>query len=572
MATAETEFIRLELDVRDQTGRIGLQFAVADPAWMLGRQWQFGEFAGEDAGSPASAVMWTRTSRLTRFLPKLPDGTAGVRITDPHLPLEARLENEHQPRSEADARLAALAGVWYQRRLAVVPQTTGLTRYRRDLQTRYPLVLPASVAEGRDPLLEVAAGRALDGQQLIADLRPAVAAGSLPPQPAVDAADRSAVLQAAQELIAWHDDVTGRRLADSTAWVPDRMEYQASVSAPTSGGETVFAAAEYDSGILDWDQFDVAPGAALGAAADGPPPAAQRQEFLPSAVSFAGMPVPRLWEFEESAVDLGEIEANPEDVAAMLVAEFALRFGNDFFLVPLPLQAGAVHWTEALIVADTFGRRFRIDHASQDGFRVFEHTGAGVPPAGLSPPLVVFPTAVGLLESEPREQIALLLDEAANLRWAVERRALDALGAPADRDEAAARSRPAPPAPAPSPREPDGQRTLRYVARTPLQPHWFPLLPDAPGSERLRLARVAALPGETVQPAPLGRVLAELAATTMPVEELTRAGKEVLRTWQYARGSDGTQHLWMGRRVRSARPAASPSVRFDELAGRNGGA
>src|SRR5262245_14176149 len=32
-----------------------LQARVADPLWMLARQWQFNEFQGEDAGSPIKA-------------------------------------------------------------------------------------------------------------------------------------------------------------------------------------------------------------------------------------------------------------------------------------------------------------------------------------------------------------------------------------------------------------------------------------------------------------------------------------------------------------------------------------
>ena len=34
-----------------------LQAKVADPLWMLARQWQFNEFQGEDAGSPIEAQL-----------------------------------------------------------------------------------------------------------------------------------------------------------------------------------------------------------------------------------------------------------------------------------------------------------------------------------------------------------------------------------------------------------------------------------------------------------------------------------------------------------------------------------
>ena len=43
---------RLEGRSRDGDNDAGLEMRIADPLWMLGRQWQFGEFKGEDTGSP----------------------------------------------------------------------------------------------------------------------------------------------------------------------------------------------------------------------------------------------------------------------------------------------------------------------------------------------------------------------------------------------------------------------------------------------------------------------------------------------------------------------------------------
>ena len=39
---------RLEGRSRESDNPTGLEMRVADPFWMLGRQWQFGEFKGED--------------------------------------------------------------------------------------------------------------------------------------------------------------------------------------------------------------------------------------------------------------------------------------------------------------------------------------------------------------------------------------------------------------------------------------------------------------------------------------------------------------------------------------------
>src|SRR6478752_8096371 len=49
---SETTWSRLEpLPTSDDVSE-ALQAKVADPLWMLARQWQFNEFQGEDAGTP----------------------------------------------------------------------------------------------------------------------------------------------------------------------------------------------------------------------------------------------------------------------------------------------------------------------------------------------------------------------------------------------------------------------------------------------------------------------------------------------------------------------------------------
>ena len=49
---------------RDETS---LQARIYDPLWLLARQWQFGEFQGEDNGSPVMARWRAESARLTRY-------------------------------------------------------------------------------------------------------------------------------------------------------------------------------------------------------------------------------------------------------------------------------------------------------------------------------------------------------------------------------------------------------------------------------------------------------------------------------------------------------------------------
>jgi len=59
-----TYWQQLQPSPRDASIATSSAACVRDPAWMLPRQWQLGEFAGADAGSPAFARITSRTARL----------------------------------------------------------------------------------------------------------------------------------------------------------------------------------------------------------------------------------------------------------------------------------------------------------------------------------------------------------------------------------------------------------------------------------------------------------------------------------------------------------------------------
>src|SRR3954454_8008570 len=83
---------RLEGRPRSVDFTRSLRAEVRDPLWFLTRQWQYGEFEGEDAGSPIDARIAYRTSTL--------DGFAAGSIAgpyDPGTPLEVTVAREEVP-------------------------------------------------------------------------------------------------------------------------------------------------------------------------------------------------------------------------------------------------------------------------------------------------------------------------------------------------------------------------------------------------------------------------------------------------------------------------------------------
>src|SRR5579863_5964890 len=78
-----TTWTRLEPSPRDPTMQRSLQAQVRDALWMLGRQWQLGEFLGSDGGSPVQATCAAQSQTVTTYCPGA-DPTATVPI-DPTL-------------------------------------------------------------------------------------------------------------------------------------------------------------------------------------------------------------------------------------------------------------------------------------------------------------------------------------------------------------------------------------------------------------------------------------------------------------------------------------------------------
>src|SRR5687767_3891640 len=80
------------LEGRPDFGR-ALKAEVRDAMFMLSKQWQLGEFKGDDAGSPATTKIQLATTRLRGY--RAARGTALV--FDESLPLEARVERRALP-------------------------------------------------------------------------------------------------------------------------------------------------------------------------------------------------------------------------------------------------------------------------------------------------------------------------------------------------------------------------------------------------------------------------------------------------------------------------------------------
>jgi hypothetical protein len=285
----------------------------------------------------------------------------------------------------------------------------------------------------------------------------------------------------------------------------------------------------------------------------GAAPQSVARTLVPTPVTFKGMPARRYWEMELADVDLGALEAGPTDLGRLMLREFALVYGNDWFLVPLPVRVGSVCRLTSLVVSDTFGVASVIPHYAQtaDGGRWRMFAVSGDAPDHV---LLLPPAAARAQTSEPIEQVLLVRDEAANLAWGVERLVQGVAGATIDRVSAS------PPSPAVAPSRP----LPRYRLGTSVPEYYIPYVVDGAGAQR-RLKRAALLrtDGSRSPILPLGRLL----GPDVPLfeEEFAREGVRLERTYRLARWTDGSTHLWLARRKAPGAVAASSGLQFDSV-------
>lgn len=547
-----TIWTRLEPRCRSADLSAALEARTHDPLWMLTRQWQFGEMQGDDAGSPVLATIATLSAPLNRYA----SGTDAPVALPASTPLEAFTEREvvRPSGSGVDYRQSADAGLYFLRLLSA----GGVGSLAAAYVSQYEITVPTTTVDApAAALAAIIAGRVPDGVRLAADLR--AAQPNLPAAPAIPTTSKTAVQTAVTAFLAWFDSVYDAPApggaVDPPAWVKERMEYHFSVDAIATDMPCAFLADQYTgSQPIDWPSFDYV-AKPLGDVTAAP--AVVTRTVVPAPVTFKGMPARRYWQLEDANVDLGAIEAGPTDLARLMLREFALVYGNDWFLVPVPVAVGSITRIASLIVTDTFGITQTIPHyaSTSDGgrWRMFALSGDALDHRLIMPPVVAQSQT-----SAPQEQVLLVRDDAASLAWGVEAIVAGESGAPIDRASATAAA--APPAAPPT-----ASTALQYVLGTSAPEYYLPFVAAPIDATQQRLVRAAflATDGSRVPITPLGRLLAP--EVQMFEEEFIREGVRVERMYRLARWTDGSTHLWLARRKVTGAVAGASGLAFDQI-------
>ena len=612
-----------------------LKAAVHDPLWMLTRQWQFGEFQGEDTGSAVFAKIMLVTTRVNKF--KHRDGS--ITDYDESVPLETFVERMPVL---YDLRFRAVSGQHWMRilkkkSLGYIAPTPGDAYDHVTVQNAFATIFSLSLPEidhNNDATsLQVAkarllsnklahqaitglSGRTTDGvawyDALKATGNPVTLPANITTHPAWKAAFNGFVLDAANDFITWFERSHEHPANSNDSWAPPNLEYSFGCSMPNKGssGNTVLEAKEYYSGTLDWYAFNLDLNT-NGTGLAKPDPAAEdafvKTEILtviPSEARFGGMPNSRWWEFEDGSTDLGNITAETTNLAKILLAQFALMYSNDWFVVPYDVPAGSVSEVKGILVTDTFGERTLVEVAGQGdandwtGWTMFNFTktSASEGKSGKTDPRIYIPPVISnTQESKPQESVAIIRDEMANMVWGVESIVPDLMGG-GQSGQAAAQElqhylknleredeQPALPIP-------EGVK-LSYRLGNTVPENWIPFLPiHLPGQNRAIQLQRASMPrwfNKTFsQVRPRTEILREgmnnnaAAADHLFVnatdeiqnapyfifdEEAPRHGVIVQASWQRTRWYNGKTICWYGRRKKTARGEGASGLAFDEV-------
>ena len=604
-----TYWNRLESRPRADNFERALRAEVRDPLWMLCKQWQMGEFQGDDAGSPAQAKVQLAFTPLTKYRPDSQAASAFDRNT----PLEAQVERRPIPLQSGtqdislDIRL--LAGRRWKQMLRKAHTAAAFSRnLEPEFLTQFNIATPNAADETQAALIahseawqqwSAVADRAIDGGALLQKLA-GPEAGWFDFLAGLSASDVSRLTDLGQSFKAWFaQQYFQPENAADHAWNAERLTYEAACSAPkTARTEKVYVADDYHEGRLDWYNFDVDTSQRfLGDSPDDPAATStQTLKFLPTPVSFNGMPNTRWWTFEDGKTNFGDIQPDTSDLSKLLLIEFGLVYANDWFLLPYTVPVGSVIEVKGMAVTNVFGERFWIEASgkgqdeSWQQWRMFSQSVKGHANTPADNSLLLLPSAPKVQEGKPLEEIMLIRDEIANMVWGIETVVPLPSGLGKPGKEAASETRryfkkryenkvPLTPPPPPN-------ADIQYKLMTEVPENWIPFVPvqikksNAFDVREIQLQRSSMLRIYPGMEAPYARIKPRTALLRegldplpgndkkpyfVAEEEVPRAGVRVAQSFQRTRWLDGRVFTWLGVRKQTGRGEGSSGLAFDQV-------
>lgn len=578
---------RLEARPKAHDFNKALKAEVRDALWMLAKQWQMGEFNGDDAGSPVFAKVHITSSHLDTYNA----AKKGIQPFEPNIPLEVKAEQkklvfkrEHKEIS-IDIRLQ-MGKYW----LKLLKNKN--LNFSADYIKKYDFKIPPKsratdyIYAHREIWQKYAAisGRSMDGYKMYEHIN--TTGTNVWDDITIDPAEQTVFNELATEFKKWFASQYYQPTEEkNNAWLPEQLEYQFDCTATAENEEKILQAKEYYHAHLDWYAFDIKQKVANAA---GQTKNIFTSTFIPTHVQFDGMPDTRWWKFEDAKTSFGDVKPTTTDLAKLLLIEFGLVFANDWFIIPYALPIGSLANVEGLTVKNNFGETLWIK-ASED------EKGKGLPWSMFklkseqqNNTLFLAPAAIKVQEGNSLEEIVLIRDEMSNMVWGVETIASMPFGEGNKGNEKALQVRQyhekivqenAVPQLLPY------KAKVSYLAMTDVPEHWIPFIPvhKNNSNRETQLQRASMLriidqdPNDPIKIKPQTSILREGLENENPngtpnplayfihEEEVPRSGVTVSQSFQRTRWVNGEVFVWLGMKKKTGRGEGSSGLAFDQL-------
>lgn len=411
---------RIEGRTRNTDPTEAMRLRVHDPLWMLARQWQMGEFRGNNTGTAMSVRCAVRYQDCSDD-PIEPT----VERVNPYIDFLTKIESAVyfldllKNSSDKGAQL--------------------VKHYRPVLIKYYPinwdwidknLVLPDAVTSEQECKLNkhlqnyarTYRGKIFDGEMLFYNL---AQKGHV-----LD----SSLVMVEKSYVSWFS----KRFSPISPALSQWEDADLCYSAKTTVAGVPYVGDRYQGGRLSWYSFDCA------SQLQNMKKINQEQVLsLPTPATFASAPNKRLWQMEDRKVFMGNSVEEPSE-ANSVVMRYTTMYSNDWMLFPLKTEIGKYISVDEIEVVDTFGGRHIIrgdDRAGnhdvhqnkyEEPWQVFVNSTIGKRQRAERDGFYFAPQLAATIEGKPVEEIKILRDEIANMVWGVENIVSDGCGGTMD--------------------------------------------------------------------------------------------------------------------------------------------
>ena len=447
---AYNEYKRIEPRTRQKDSTYALSMPIHDPLWTLARQWQFGEFRGNDCGSVVKAQITMEKTKFSHVKfnnaksPQSINKDGGWKAYNKE---NAALEYRVERLDEQITPLVRIESALHFKRWLnkesgfnsdAIKKILEMARKQCPLENFAPDLSKINIeTPGKDMLTEVGkqvntrleqywetyGTRLFDGYKLYQNGR-TIAGYNI------------------QKYLDWFKQsyLPSTLNEGGSCWSSEQLGYNMSIKAENN---TEYVARDYHSGRLSWYSFDEAVPAGKEIEPD-----IKTMTFLPVLADFPGTPNKRLWQFEDANVNMGNIDMDYNSVANAVVLQYTTMYGNDWMLVPMELEVGTLMKVTEIKITNTFGKTHTITNVTPESktndnvpytsrwslFEIAKENAYSDRDFSTNPVLFYPPSLARTVESKPIETVQFLRDEMSNMLWGVEKVIDDGLGSALDGD------------------------------------------------------------------------------------------------------------------------------------------